>query len=151
MIGAWEFWTRLEIVGWDPLQVREFFSHSCLAGGHSLHLLCRTNTVLTHLAGTNRYINIHVHKLPTRMRMRSNWMPAICMFLRGSVREQVSRWRGRLTMSDVGYTALLPAKLTMRRITPDSVYMNADSMRIRLSSDHRTRLLTVVPPEASEK
>lgn len=22
MVGAWEFWTRLEIVGWDPLEVR---------------------------------------------------------------------------------------------------------------------------------
>lgn len=54
-------------------------------------------------------------------------------------------------MSDTGYTALLPAKLTMRRMTPERVYMNADSMRIRLSSDHRKWLLTVVPPEASEK
>ena len=24
MISAWEFWTRLEIVGWDPMNVREY-------------------------------------------------------------------------------------------------------------------------------
>lgn len=53
-------------------------------------------------------------------------------------------------MSDTGYTALLPAKLTMRRMTPERVYKNADSMRIRLSSDHFMRLLASVP-EASEK
>lgn len=25
MVGAWEFWTRLEIVGWDPLEVSTFY------------------------------------------------------------------------------------------------------------------------------
>lgn len=28
MVGAWEFWTRLEILGWDPLQVSGTFTHT---------------------------------------------------------------------------------------------------------------------------
>ncbi len=27
MVGAWEFWTRLEVVGWDPLEVSCSVSH----------------------------------------------------------------------------------------------------------------------------
>lgn len=33
MVGAWEFWTRLEVLGWDPIEVCLFFA-PCISRSH---------------------------------------------------------------------------------------------------------------------
>lgn len=38
MVGAWEFWTRLEILGWNPLEVRLTMAkiRQCVSDGHRI-------------------------------------------------------------------------------------------------------------------
>ena len=72
LIGAWEFWVRLELLGWNPLEV------SCAifwSGPHSFY--CSRPKPLTSSLGTRPSTNILNHKTTMRKWNRSRLQTAI--------------------------------------------------------------------------
>lgn len=65
MVSAWEFWARLEILGWNPLEVSLEFGPAvrCMHVSMTIaHVARSAPAVSTHSAGTARFTNIRARR-----------------------------------------------------------------------------------------
>jgi GC-rich sequence DNA-binding factor len=62
LVGAWEFWARLEIVDWNPLEVCCWCGWYPHRNGRSTLLASRNHGPSTHTTGIPAFTNIRAHR-----------------------------------------------------------------------------------------
>ena len=74
MVGAWEFWVRLEVLGWNPLEVRV---PACVVYCATLtrQCVCSARGPSIHSAGTSLCTRIRAQPTPTRTKTSPSWGP----------------------------------------------------------------------------
>jgi GC-rich sequence DNA-binding factor len=73
LVGAWEFWTRLEMLGWNPFEVNTRPIVSLIGPLLMLPFYCRTRERWTAFVGTPTCTSIPGQGSPMRIRMCPNW------------------------------------------------------------------------------